>query len=55
MDVTGVDGCTSDGFTKSVGALVYFIDREGEECKVAYPSPLFDRIVVDGRGMGSPC
>ncbi len=43
--------CTTDDFTKSVDALVYYIDPENEECKIAYPNLLFDRNIIDGRGM----
>merc|ERR1711870_105558 len=44
-------GCTTDDFTKSVDALVYYIDPEEEECKIAYPNMLFDRNITDGRAM----
>ena len=43
--------CTTDDFTKSVDALVYYIDPENEECKIAYPNLLFDRNIIDGRAM----
>merc|ERR1712203_292669 len=34
-----------------MGALVYYIDPEEEEMKIAYPNLLFDRNITDGRGM----
>jgi ribulose-bisphosphate carboxylase large chain len=37
---TNVNVCTTDDFTKSVDALVYYIDPENEECKIAYPNML---------------
>jgi len=43
--------CTTDDFTKSVDALVYYIDPENEEMKIAYPTLLFDRNITDGRAM----
>ena len=43
--------CTTDDFTKSVDALVYYIDPDNEEMKIAYPTLLFDRNITDGRGM----
>ena len=45
-----VSVCATGGFDKCVGALVYYIDSEDEECKT-YPSLLFDHNIVDGRGM----
>ena len=48
---TNVNVCTTDDFTKSVDALVYYIDPENEECKIAYPNLLFDRNIIDGRAM----
>merc|ERR1719323_1702664 len=48
---TNVNVCTTDDFTKSVDALVYYIDPEEEEMKIAYPVLLFDRNITDGRGM----
>ena len=48
---TNVNVCTTDDFTKSVDALVYYIDPENEECKIAYPNLLFDRNITDGRAM----
>ena len=46
-----VNVCTTDDFTKSVDALVYYIDPDNEEMKIAYPTLLFDRNITDGRGM----
>merc|ERR1712008_367415 len=40
---TNVNVCTTDDFTKSVDALVYYIDPDEEEMKIAYPTMLFDR------------
>jgi ribulose-bisphosphate carboxylase large chain len=48
---TNVNVCTTDDFTKSVDALVYYIDPENEEMKIAYPTMLFDRNITDGRAM----
>merc|ERR1712013_75289 len=48
---TNVNVCTTDDFTKSVDALVYYIDPEAEEMKIAYPTALFDRNITDGRAM----
>merc|ERR1712139_195423 len=48
---TNVNVCTTDDFTKSVDALVYYIDPENEEMKIAYPVMLFDRNIIDGRAM----
>ncbi|CAE8657007.1 unnamed protein product, partial [Polarella glacialis] len=38
---TNVNVCTTDDFTKSVDALVYYIDPDNEEMKIAYPTLLF--------------
>jgi len=48
---TNVNVCTTDDFTKSVDALVYYIDPDNEEMKIAYPNMLFDRNIIDGRAM----
>merc|ERR1719450_1178508 len=48
---TNVNVCTTDDFTKAVDALVYYIDPENEEMKIAYPALLFDRNITDGRAM----
>jgi len=48
---TNVNVCTTDDFTKSVDALVYYIDPDNEEMKIAYPNLLFDRNITDGRAM----
>ncbi|CAE7510672.1 rbcL, partial [Symbiodinium sp. CCMP2456] len=37
---TNVNVCTTDDFTKSVDALVYYIDPDSEEMKIAYPNLL---------------
>ena len=51
MDMTNVNVCTTDDFTKCVGAPVYYIGPGDEECKIAYSNLLFDHNIVDGRGM----
>merc|ERR1712139_342684 len=48
---TNVNVCTTDDFTKSVDALVYYIDPDNEEMKTAYPTMLFDLNITDGRAM----
>ena len=48
---TNVNVCTTDDFTKTVDALVYFIYPEDEVMKIAYPVALFDRNITDGRAM----
>ena len=48
---TNVEVCTTDEFTKGVDALVYHIDEENEDMRIAYPIDLFDRNVIDGRMM----
>ncbi len=48
---TNVEVCTTDEFTKGVDALVYHIDEENEDMRIAYPIDLFDRNVTDGRMM----
>ncbi|CAE8624804.1 unnamed protein product, partial [Polarella glacialis] len=48
---TNVNVCTTDDFTKSVDALVFYIDPDNEEMKIAYPTLLFDRNITDGRAM----
>ena len=48
---TNVNVCTTDDFTKSVDALVYYIDPDNEEMKIAYPNLLFDCNITDGRAM----
>ena len=48
---TNVEVCTTDDFTKGVDALVYHIDEETEDMRIAYPLELFDRNVIDGRMM----
>jgi ribulose 1,5-bisphosphate carboxylase large subunit-like protein len=48
---TNVNVCTTDDFTKSVDALVYYIEPENEEMKIAYPTMLFDRNITDRPAM----
>ncbi len=48
---TNVEVSTTDDFTKGVDALVYHIDEETEDMRIAYPLELFDRNVTDGRMM----
>ena len=48
---TNVEVSTTDDFTKGLDALVYEIDEANEIMKIAYPSDLFDRNVIDGRTM----
>jgi ribulose-bisphosphate carboxylase large chain len=48
---TNVEISTTDDFTRGVDALVYEIDEEKEIMKIAYPSDLFDRNIIDGRAM----
>ena len=48
---TNVEVSTTDDFTKGVDALVYHIDEETNDMRIAYPIELFDRNVIDGRMM----
>ena len=48
---TNVEVSTTDDFTKGVDALVYHIDEETNDMRIAYPLELFDRNVTDGRMM----
>lgn len=48
---TNVEVSTTDDFTKGVDALVYYIDEQNEDMRIAYPLDLFDRNVTDGRMM----
>ena len=48
---TNVEVSTTDDFTRSVDALVYYIDEATEDMRIAYPIDLFDRNVTDGRFM----
>lgn len=48
---TNVAVSTTDTFTRGVDALVYEIDEANELMKIAYPSELFDRNIIDGRAM----
>ena len=43
--------CITNGSAQSEEAVVYYIDPENEEMKIAYPNLLFDRNIIDGRGM----
>ena len=46
---TNVEVCTTDDYTRSVDALVYFADEKTELVKIAYPIDLFDRNILDGK------
>ncbi|HPY42493.1 MAG TPA: ribulose 1,5-bisphosphate carboxylase, partial [Thiolinea sp.] len=46
---TNVEVSTTDDFTRSVDALVYYIDEAKEDMRIAYPLELFDRNITDGR------
>ncbi len=48
---TNVEVSTTDDFTRSLDATVYYINPEKEEMKIAYPVELFDRNIIDGRAM----
>lgn len=48
---TNVTVSTTDDFTRGVDALVYEIDEAKEVMKIAYPTDLFDRNMIDGRAM----
>jgi ribulose-bisphosphate carboxylase large chain len=48
---TNVQVSTTDDFTRGVDALVYHIDEEREDMRIAYPLDLFDRNMIDGRMM----
>ncbi|MFN7570764.1 MAG: ribulose-bisphosphate carboxylase [Betaproteobacteria bacterium] len=48
---TNVEVSTTDEFTKSVDAIVYFADEAAGLMKIAYPLALFDRNITDGRAM----
>ena len=48
---TNVEVSTTDDFTRGVDALVYEIDEDKELMKIAYPTDLFDRNIIDGRAM----
>jgi len=48
---TNVEVSTTDSFTKSVDAIVYFADEATGLMKIAYPLELFDRNISDGRAM----
>jgi len=48
---TNVEVSTTDDFTRGVDALVYEIDEKKELMKIAFPTDLFDRNIIDGRAM----
>jgi ribulose-bisphosphate carboxylase large chain len=48
---TNVQVSTTDDFTRGVDAIVYEVDEEKELMKIAYPTDLFDRNIIDGRAM----
>jgi len=48
---TNVEVSTTDDFTRSVDAIVYHIEPETEEMRIAFPVELFDRNITDGRAM----
>ena len=48
---TNVEVSTTDDFTRGVDALVYEINEETGLVKIAYPVPLFDINITDGRAM----
>ncbi len=48
---TNVEVSTTDDFTRGVDALVYHIDENAEDMRIAFPLELFDRNVTDGRMM----
>ncbi len=48
---TNVEVSTTDDFTKGVDALVYHVDEQQEELRIAFPLDLFDRNMIDGRMM----
>jgi len=48
---TNVEVSTTDDFTRGVDALVYEVDEQKEIMKIAYPTDLFDRNIIDGRAM----
>lgn len=48
---TNVAVSTTDNFTRSLDALVYHVDQQNEIMKIAYPTDLFDRNMIDGKAM----
>lgn len=48
---TNVNVSTTDDFTKGVDALVYHIDEDTEDMRIAYPLELFDRNITDDKMM----
>lgn len=45
---TAMNVCATDDFTKCIDALVYHIDSDRQEVKIAFPTLLFDRHIADG-------
>ena len=48
---TNVEVSTTDDFTRTIDAIVYDINPQTEETRIAYPLELFDRNMIDGRAM----
>ena len=48
---TNVEVSTTDDFTRGLDSLVYYINEETEDMRIAFPMELFDRNVTDGRMM----
>lgn len=48
---TNVTVSTTDDFTLGVDALVYHVNEDEEELRIAFPLELFDRNMIDGRMM----
>ena len=48
---TNVEVSTTDEFTRGVDAIVYEVDEYANLMKIAYPTALFDRNIIDGRAM----
>lgn len=45
---TSVNVCATDDFTKCIDALVYHIDSDSQQMKIAFPTLLFDRHFASG-------
>ena len=41
--------------SRNAWVLECCIDPGNEGCKIAYPNPLFDRDIIDGRGVVCSC
>ena len=41
--------------SRNAWVLECCIDPGNEGCEIAYPNPLFDRDIIDGRGVMFPC